>query len=125
MTSTLLAIGDVAAATGVSARTLRYYDELGLIKATTRVGGKRRFERSEVDRVDFVRRAQRVGFSLDAIGLLLNDTTGGWNAIVAQKLEDLRAQRDELNSMISELERVQSCGCGGVTTCSSQLVKPR
>jgi MerR family redox-sensitive transcriptional activator SoxR len=39
----LLAIGDVAGRTGLAVTAVRYYDEIGLITATTRVGGKRRF----------------------------------------------------------------------------------
>lgn len=121
----LLAIGDLASVTGVSVRTLRYYDERGLIETATRVGGKRRFASSEIERVRFVRRAQRVGFSLDEIRMLLDDTAGAWNQMVVEKLDGLRAQRDELTEVIGELERVQSCGCRGVTTCSSQPVQPR
>jgi len=125
MTTGLLAIGDVAAETGVTVRALRYYDELGLIEPTTRVGGKRRFDSSVVERVNFVRRAQRVGFSLDEIGVLLDDTTREWNQIVVDKLAQLRAQRAELDSMIADLESVQSCGCQGVTSCSSHRLNSR
>jgi DNA-binding transcriptional MerR regulator len=113
----LLAIGSLSDATGVAVSTLRYYDEVGLIDASTRLGGKRRFEPTVVGRVNFVRRAQGVGFSLDEIGAILDDNAGAWRNVVAEKLENLREQRDELASMISVLEAVEDCGCQIVSQC--------
>lgn len=123
--STLLPIGELAAAAGVTARALRHYEELGLIASAARVGGKRRFDVDNIDRVTFIRRSQRVGFSLDEIRFLLDDTDGGWNEVVAQKLVALRAQRSELDSLIETLEGVQSCGCRSVTSCSSASLAPQ
>ena len=113
----LLPIGSLAQATGVPVSTLRYYDEIGLIATTSRVGGKRRFDRETAGRVDFVRRAQRAGFQLEQIRSLLNDETEDWKAIVAEQLQTLRSQRDDLDAMISTLEEVQECGCSKVATC--------
>ncbi len=107
----LLSIGGVAEATGVSVSALRYYDEIGLIAPCARVGGKRRFETSTVGRVNFVRRAQSVGFSLDEVRDILDDTSGAWNTIVADKLAAVRSQRNELDAMIAMLEEVRARGC--------------
>jgi len=68
----LLAIGEVAARTGVSVSALRHYHELGLIEPALRIGGKRRFEAQVVGRVNFIRRAQRFGFNLAEIGEILD-----------------------------------------------------
>ncbi|MGH1488124.1 MAG: MerR family transcriptional regulator [Acidimicrobiales bacterium] len=113
----LLPIGSLAKATGVPVSTLRYYDEIGLIDATTRVGGKRRFEPETAGRVDFVRRAKRAGFELEQIRSLLDDESNDWKTVVAEQLHTLRSQRDELDAMISTLEDVQNCGCSKVATC--------
>ncbi len=118
MSSTeLLAIGGLADATGVAASALRYYDEIGLIAPAARVGGKRRFDADAIGRVNFVRRAQSVGFSLDEVRGILDDTVGGWNDMVADKLEALRSQRSELDVMIAMLEEVRACGCRVVAEC--------
>ena len=58
----LLPIGEVADSTGVTVSAVRYYDEIGVITATTRIGGKRRFDPDTVGRVSFIRRAQEAGF---------------------------------------------------------------
>ena len=113
----LLPIGAVADATGVSVSTLRYYDEMGLITTSHRVGGKRRFGPDTPGRVNFVRRAQRVGFSLEQIRSLLAEEASHWPDLVTEQLAALRSQREELDAMIGILEDVKDCGCSSVATC--------
>lgn len=115
--TTLLPIGALSDATGVSVSTLRYYDEVGLIEPECRVGGKRRFGPAAPGRVNFVRRAQGVGFSLDQIRRLLDDKATRWPDLVAEQLAVLRSQRDELDTMIAMLDDVRDCGCASVATC--------
>lgn len=113
----LLAIGALAAATGVAVSALRYYEQVGLITPVARVGGKRRYDSDAVGRVNFVKRAQRVGFSLDEIRDVLNDTAGTWNDVVVDKLVALRAQRAELDAVIGLLDEIRVCGCRVVAEC--------
>lgn len=113
----LLAIGSLADATGVAVSALRYYEEIGLISSQKRVGGKRRFGADAIGRVNFVRRAQKVGFSLDEVREILDDTSGDWARLVATKLAVLHRQRQELDAVIEVLEEVQSCGCEVVAEC--------
>jgi len=114
--SSLLSIGDVAAATGLRVSAVRYYDGIGLISASERVGGKRRFDRATVARIRLIREAQAAGFSLDEITAML-DSKGDWNDMVAHKLIELTAHRDRLDGLIATLEGIRSCGCGSITTC--------
>ncbi len=115
--SELLAIGMLADATGVSVSTLRYYDEIGLVAPSERVGGKRRFLPEAVGRVNFIRRAQGVGFSLEEVADILDDSDGAWGRMVVDKLTELGSQRKELDVMITMLEDVQPCGCRVVAEC--------
>ena len=115
----LLPIGEVADSTGVTVSAVRYYDEIGVITATTRIGGKRRFDPDTVGRVSFIRRAQEAGFSLDEIGTLLDDTKGGWRDLVEDKLAELSERRDRLDVMISMLGDMRDCGCEVVASCPS------
>ncbi len=110
--SELLAIGKLADATGVSVSTLRYYDEIGLVAPSKRVGGKRRFQPDAVGRANFIRRARGVGFSLEEIADILDDSDGAWG-----KMVELRSQRKELEVMITMLEEVRACGCRVVAEC--------
>lgn len=113
----LLPIGDLSAATGVAVSALRHYDELGVITSAERVGGKRRFSSDTVGRVNFVRRAQRFGFSLNEIRDILDDTSGEARQLAADKIDELRAQQVELAKMIDLLEEMMACGCQVVAEC--------
>jgi len=113
----LLPIGEVADATGVAVSAVRYYDEIGVITATARVGGKRRFDPDTVGRVSFIRRAQEAGFSLEEIRTILDDAQGGWHDLVEEKLAELSERRDRLDTMIAMLGEIRDCGCEVVASC--------
>ncbi len=113
----LLPIGEVARSTGVAVSAVRYYDEIGVITASARVGGKRRFDPGTVGRVSFIRRAQEAGFSLDEIRTILDETQGGWHGLVEDKLAELSERRDRLDTMINMLAEIRDCGCEAVASC--------
>jgi len=73
-TPTLLPIGEVAQRLGVSTRTLRYYEELGLVAPSGRTkGGSRRYAEPDVEKVQHVRELQQVlGFNLDEIAEIVS-----------------------------------------------------
>lgn len=119
----LLPIGEVARNTGVAVSALRYYDQIGVITASTRVGGKRRFDPDTVGRVSFIRRAQEAGFTLDEIRMVLNDEQGGWRGLVEDKMAELSERRDRLDVMIAMLGEIRDCGCEVVASCPR--VSPR
>lgn len=114
---TLLAIGEVADRTGVAVTALRYYDEIGLISAAERVGGKRRFDEATVGRVNFVRRAQDAGFTLDQIRRILDDSHGEWRGLVDEQIARLTARRDQLDTLVEYLGEIRDCGCDVVARC--------
>ena len=113
----LLAIGEVARQSGTRVTTVRYYDEIGVIEAEARVGGKRRFSPGTIGRVSFIRRAQDVGFSLDEIRTILDEAAGEWADVVDGKLAELLDRRDRLDTMIGLLTELRECGCDSVTDC--------
>lgn len=112
-----LAIGAVADATGLAVTAIRYYDEIGIIEPSSRIGGKRRFASETVGRISFIRRAQDAGFSLDEIARLLDDRSGGWNQLVTDKLDELSERRARLDEMIAMIEEMARCGCEVVAEC--------
>lgn len=121
----LVPIGEIAAETGATVSAIRYYEELGLVEAELRVGGKRRFHPDTIGRVSFVRRAQQTGFSLDEIRLILDDEAGGWIDLVDDKIANLRQRRDELDWMLSMLAEIRDCGCDAVASCPrSDMFEP-
>jgi len=73
-----LLIGDVAERTGISAPTIRYYEGIGLLKAPARSAtGYRHYTETAIRELHFIRKAQRLGFSLDEIGEILKLTRAG------------------------------------------------
>lgn len=68
-----LNIGDAARASGVSAKMIRHYEHIGLIRRPGRSpSGYRRYGHEDVHTLSFVRRARELGFSLQQIGELLS-----------------------------------------------------
>src|SRR5215475_10784831 len=67
-----ITIGDAARHSGVKVPTIRYYEEIGLLRAPTRSeGNQRSYEPSDLDRLAFIRHARELGFEIDAIRALL------------------------------------------------------
>lgn len=70
--ATPLDIGACAQATGVPAKTIRYYESIGILPPAPRAdNGYRRYGEKEIETLRFVRRARDLGFSLDEVAKLL------------------------------------------------------
>jgi MerR family transcriptional regulator, redox-sensitive transcriptional activator SoxR len=111
-----LTIGELAARSGLPTSTLRYYDRIGLIPATSRSGGQRRYDPKVLQRVRAVTLCQRSGFTLEEIGRLLD---GGrpWQALARRKIEELQGRIAELERTTALLHSALECGCRSLETC--------
>jgi len=107
----LTGINDVARQLGISQRTLRFYEDKGLIEPQ-RIGGMRVYSRREVGRMRLILRGKRLGFSLREIRdfLDLYDTEHGQREQmttlarrVAEHVAALEAQRKALDQTLGEL----------------------
>jgi MerR family redox-sensitive transcriptional activator SoxR len=121
----LLPVGDVAARSGYAQSALRFYEREGLISATRTSGGQRRYERSVLRRLAFIRAARNIGLSLDEVRHALDALPGGrtptkadwarlsksWSARLDEQIRALQALRDGLDSCIG-------CGCLSLRHCS-------
>ena len=99
-----LTVKQVAERVGMPSRTVRYYDRIGLVSAEDRSdAGYRLYGAEEEGRLLFVRRAKRLGFSLDDIrGLLLAAEAGG-GATVPELERLLDRKVAEIDARIAEL----------------------
>lgn len=108
---TVLRIGEVAARTGVSRDTIRYYERLGLVpKAARTDAGYRQYPESAANRVRLVRNALQFGFSLREIGgfLRVRESGGAPCRQVRTAAERLLA---DVDAEIRELTAIrQRCG---------------
>lgn len=98
-------IGDLAGEFGITPRTLRFYEEEGLI-APRRDGSARIYSRRDRARVAWILRGKSVGFSLDEIGELLDlyDLDDGRQRQRATTLERCRVRAEALKSQIGDLQ---------------------
>ena len=67
-----LAIGDVAARTGLSVSAIRFYEGRGLVHPERSSGGQRVFLRSDIRRLSFILIAQQIGLTIEEISQLLS-----------------------------------------------------
>lgn len=93
-------IGDLAEATGLSLRTIRHYDEVGLLPATTRSGGGFRiYTESDLQRMLVIRSMKPLGFTLEEMGELLDAmdalAADGGDAEARAKLDDYMCRANE------------------------------
>lgn len=101
-------IGELADRSGVATKTIRFYEEAGVLPPPSRNGsGYRDYGREALDRLDFVRRAQAAGLSLREIADIVAIRDGGAapcehvEQVLTRHLSQVREQLTEL----SELER--------------------
>lgn len=100
-------IGELAARSGVSVRSLRYYEEQGLLASTRSAGGQRHYTDHDVERVAFIQRLYAAGLSSRTIAELLPcvDAPSEDNSDAA--LERMAEERDRLSEHIADLVRTR------------------
>jgi DNA-binding transcriptional MerR regulator len=101
-----LTISEVRAATGLSARTLRYYEELGLLPGVRRrAGGRRIYGSDEIERLRFIQRLKTLGLTLAEVKELnaLYAIGGSTGAMLARLDAQLGSHLADLDARIAEL----------------------
>jgi MerR family copper efflux transcriptional regulator len=111
----LMTIGQLAKSAGVGVDTIRFYERRALLPEPARTAsGYRLYADDSIARLQFIRRAKRLGFSLDEIQILLGfQESGGHKAEVREltvhkleqidtKISDLMRIREALDQLASE-----------------------
>lgn len=120
----LIAIGELAARTGVAVSAIRFYEAKGLIAALRTRGGQRRFLRADIRRVSFVLIAQQLGLSLEEIAGELARLPAERTPNAADWARISTALHARISAQIAALERTQQllgacigCGCLSLKKC--------
>lgn len=106
-----LKIGDVSKRTGVAVGALRYYESLGLIQSERGENSYRYYAPATVQQVQFIKKAQTLGFSLEDIGEVLTVHHQGdvpcefVQSLLQDKIQQLEAQIQEMVAFKSSLEQ--------------------
>lgn len=122
----LLKIGDFARLAGTNLRTLRYYEEIGLLHPARRsAGGFRYYRTHDLDRLRMVASLQRLGLELSRIRELMDTRADGRPraefmehvrralgeqvALIEERISALAAQRDDLQRALGKLAECERC----------------
>ena len=112
-------IGAASAASGVTAKMIRHYEAIGLLRPADRRGnGYRDYGTHEVHELRFIGRARKIGFSMTEIAALLalwrdkERPSREVKALAERNLADLERRIAEMRAMAETLRRLVSC-CHG------------
>ncbi len=123
--SDILTIGELAGRTGVAVSALRYYEERGLIRSLRAKGQHRRFLRSDIRRVSFIKIAQSLGLTIEDVVQAFaalpegrTPTAADWRAISGGIRSVLDRKIAELENMRDKLDNCIGCGCLSLKRCA-------
>ncbi|RYG21159.1 MAG: MerR family transcriptional regulator [Burkholderiales bacterium] len=123
--SKMLMIGDLAAATGTKVNTIRFYEEIGLMRRAARTqSGRRTYGAGDLERLRFIRHARKLGFETQEIRSLLalgddpERPCDKVTQIAVRHLDDVNEKIARLALLRDELEQIaRSCAGGAVSEC--------
>lgn len=122
-----LTVGQVAERSGMAPSALRFYEDQGLLEATRTAGNQRRYPRSVLRRLAFIRAARNVGLSLDEVTAALATLPAGRTPTKTDWTRLSRSWRIRLDEQIAALQKLRDgldscigCGCLSLQHCAVQ-----
>ena len=126
-----MSIGELARRSGLTASTIRYYEEVGLVPRPARTSGRRVFDEEVLDRLLVIAVAKEAGFTLREIRQLFNGFTAAtpagarWQKLATDKLAELDALTKRIETMKMLLREALRCGCIDLVACGQIFRKRR
>ena len=124
-TTDLLTVSEVSRRSGFAPSALRFYEREGLIHATRTTGNQRRYQRSVLRRLAFIRAARNVGLTLDEVAAALATLPDSRTPTRADWTRLSRSWRSRLDAQIAALEKLRDgldscigCGCLSLQRCA-------
>ncbi len=109
----MVRISELARAAGVGISTVRFYERRGLVTPTTRThGGYRYYDREALRRLKFIRRAQRLGFTLAEVEQILavSVATDDLGDVISEKVAEIEQRLRDLDRVRLALLEVAANG---------------
>jgi MerR family copper efflux transcriptional regulator len=103
-------IGDASEATGLPAKTVRYYEDIGLIKPARAANGYRDYDDKDVHRLAFIQRSRSLGFTIEECRSLLSlyedkkRASSDVKALALDKIREIDRKLGELKSLRATLK---------------------
>lgn len=120
-----MTIGAVAERTGLAVSAVRFYADEGLIASERASSGHRRFPRSVIRRISFIRICQKLGYSLEEITAQLaalpdgrTPTERDWERLASGFSSDIDQRIAELAKLRDTLSGCIGCGCLSLKHCT-------
>lgn len=127
MPSSDLTITAVAKRAGLRPSAIRYYESVGLLPASDRINGRRRYDEDVLQRLAVIGMAQAMGFTIAEIGTLLHGFStetpawARWQTLAHDKLPQIEALIRQAQGMKDLLERSLRCDCLTLDECARLL----
>ncbi|MFD2170536.1 MerR family transcriptional regulator [Tumebacillus lipolyticus] len=103
----MIHIKEVAKQTKITVRTLRYYDQIGLLTATSKTeGGHRLYSDDDMKRLQQIQFLKGMGYRLQDIKDMLSDSTWSWSISLKSQLVYIIEEKERLNSIESSLNEL-------------------
>lgn len=120
-------IGELASRAGFNASGIRYYEKLGILTASLRAGGQRRYPSDALNRALLIRFAKDMGFTLNEVKVFLNglrdDVPVGprWRELAHRKIEEVDETIRRARRLRSLLVHLLDCKCATLQVCVQRL----
>ena len=123
-----MTIGEVARRTALRASAIRYYEKVGLLPKTPRVGGQRRFEIEVLNYLAVIDVARRAGFRIGEIRRLFHGFARGipafhrWQLLAQRKMAEMDELIARAKKMKRLLEKADRCKCFELEDCGKAFL---
>lgn len=123
-----MTIGAVAGRTGLSTSAIRYYEKIGLLPKTQRVGGHRQYESGVLNYLEIIDVAKRAGFRMDEIRHLFHGFGKGmpasrrWQLLAQRKIAEMDDLITRAKKMKRLLEKADRCKCLDLEDCGKAFL---
>jgi MerR family transcriptional regulator, redox-sensitive transcriptional activator SoxR len=121
-----MTIGQVAEESGLPASTIRFYEKAGVLPKPSRIGGRRQYGPSILERLAVVDRARACGFSLTEIRQLFYGFRDGvqpserWQVLARRKISELDEMAHKIAATKELLQR--ACTCETFSECGQRIL---